>query len=94
MLSCSVFACLFQLLNQLPASKEDMQEPGITTNVCPYLFCHSFSHTSCRQNNTYEKWGLLHVNGFDIKIIVKSNGIKKNQILGVLIFHETLPFGS
>ena len=37
----------------------------------------------------YENWGHLDLNGFDIKMIVKSNGIKKNQILGAPIFHET-----
>ena len=52
-------------------------------------YFHSTSHTSCRQNSMYEKWGQRYLNGFDIKIIVKSNGIK-NKILGAPIFHETL----
>ena len=58
-------------------------------------YFHSTSHTSCRQNNMYEKWGYRYLNGFDVKIIVKSNAIKnKNKILGPPFFMRPLPFDS
>ena len=53
LLWCSVFACLFLNLQQLPAAKMDMQKPSITTNIWSFLFCQSFnidivmSNTSC-----------------------------------------------
>ena len=37
---------------------------------------HLTNHTSCRQNTMYKKWGYLDLN-FDIKRIVKSNGLGK-----------------
>ena len=41
------------------------------------------------KKSMYEKWGHIDLNGFDVKKIVKSNGIKKNHILWAPIFHET-----
>ena len=35
-------------------------------------------HTSCRQNIVHEKMGGSMVNGFDIKMMVKSSAIKTN----------------
>ena len=42
---------------------------------------HLASHTNCRQNSMYEKWG-QHRSGFDIKMIVTP------------LFMRPLPFGS
>ena len=41
---------------------------------------HLTNHTNCRQNIMYQKWGYLDLN-FDIKRIVKRNGIETYQIL-------------
>jgi len=40
---------------------------------------HYILHTRCRQNIMHEKWGHSNLDGFDIKMTVKSNAIILNS---------------